>query len=207
MGVVYKAENKVNGKIYIGFDANWPRRKGQHLRKAEYVDKQYFHNAIAKYGEENFEWTILKENATYDDEVNFINEYQSHYSSGKGYNLTFGGEGKLGYVTPPETKRKISEAHKKLEVTEERLKTLQENAKKMKGVKRPRELVERIANSLRGKKRTPEQIEKFQNRDKSFYQSEEYKEKMKKSLSGKKRTPEQIENIRKGALNRKKKEN
>lgn len=86
MAVIYKATNKINGKAYIGYDSNWPRRKNQHERQALRNDGYYFHRALLKHGIDNFDWTILKENATPEDEKLLIISYETHKT---GYNLTW----------------------------------------------------------------------------------------------------------------------
>jgi group I intron endonuclease len=114
MAVIYKATNKVNGKAYIGFDSNWPNRKTGHLynSKNETDNTSYFHRAIQKHGWENFVWEILKENAALDDEIFLIEKHNTFHTGGRGYNLTKGGDGNLGWVMPEKTKKKISEKAK-----------------------------------------------------------------------------------------------
>lgn len=114
MAIIYKATNKVNGKAYIGFDSNWPNRKAGHLYNSKNVTNKtsYFHNAIRKHGWENFEWVVIKENATLEDEIILIEEHKTFFIDGFGYNLTKGGDGNLGWIMPEETKKKISEKAK-----------------------------------------------------------------------------------------------
>jgi group I intron endonuclease len=55
-GIVYLATNKTNGKKYVGLtkrslDARWR----QHVNVANQGAKTYFHNAIVKYGADNFD--------------------------------------------------------------------------------------------------------------------------------------------------------
>lgn len=90
-GIIYKVTNKVNGKSYIGqtrytLEFRWR----QHIHKK---DNSYFHNAIRKYGQENFILEILEECP-----VSILNEreifYIAKYNTFKeGYNLTIGGDG------------------------------------------------------------------------------------------------------------------
>lgn len=57
---VYKITNKINQKVYIGQTNNYKVRKIQHesgYSKSSSIDK-----AIQKYGKQNFEWEILKNN-------------------------------------------------------------------------------------------------------------------------------------------------
>jgi hypothetical protein len=56
--IIYKATNKINGKIYIGQTINSLKyRSNQHKRDANRLSKRnyYFTNAIVKYGFEAFE--------------------------------------------------------------------------------------------------------------------------------------------------------
>lgn len=209
MGIVYKATNTVNGKAYIGFDSKWPKRKREHINKS-IIGGEHFHNAIAKHGADKFQWEIILEDATYDDEIRLIEE---HGTYGNGYNLTKGGEGKLGYKTSDETKRKISEAAKKREVTPERLATLRNNARIMKETGHTEEVKQRISEAHRGKPKTDAHRKALSDNHAAkretgaFYKSAEYKEKMSKATKGKVRTSEQRERYRQAALNRKKKTN
>lgn len=209
MPVIYKARNKVNNKVYIGFATNFLKRRNDHRCGAKNKNhNQYFYNAINKYGWENFEWEILKEDAKIEDEAYFIELFESYYEYGKGYNLTKGGEGKYGYKTSEQTRKKISNTMKKKQVTERQVEILRENAKRMKGVPRPQEIKDQISLSNKGRKLTDEHrlnISKnhaAHRESGSFYSSLEYKTKMSNSLRGKKRTPEQIERYREAAIKR-----
>lgn len=66
--VIYCATNLVNGHQYIGQTNHYNRRIYEHKRAAKLVTKgtkltssycRYFAHALAKYGENNFEWKIL----------------------------------------------------------------------------------------------------------------------------------------------------
>lgn len=108
MAIIYKATNKINGKSYIGYDSNWPNRKRVHKTRAynNHYTQQYFHKAIRKYGWKNFEWEILLEDATLEDEIRLISEYGTFGKNG--YNLTVGGEGTFGYKHTKNAKNKMS---------------------------------------------------------------------------------------------------
>lgn len=210
MAVIYKVTNKINGKCYIGHAVNFMKRKNEHIRKANNDDtnKQYFHNALRKYGLENFEWSILKEDASLEDEKRFIEEYQSFHLHGMGYNLTLGGEGKLGFRPTESTKEKLRIAHTGKTPTESQLKALHENALKMIGTKRPDDVKERISAAHKGRKFSEEHKRNISLNHASkkeigkFYQSQEYKQKMSESLRGKTRTPEQRERYKLAAQRR-----
>ena len=90
-GYIYKITNKVNGKSYIGqtrytIEFRWR----QHLHKK---DNTYFHNAIRKYGADNFIVEKLEECNIEDlneREIYYIAKYNTFKD---GYNLTIGGDG------------------------------------------------------------------------------------------------------------------
>ena len=59
---IYKITNKINNKIYIGQSINIQQRFYTHCSDAlTKQDNNYFHNAIRKYGKENFYIEIIEE--------------------------------------------------------------------------------------------------------------------------------------------------
>lgn len=130
-GIIYKYTNKLNGKIYIGQTLDEAKRMRDHRYcKGKNV---YFHNAIRKYGFENFDYEVLFRDqfdnvndakiVLDDRERQFILDYMS-WDPDKGYNLTNGGGGAGGYKHTEDHKKRISI--------------------KLKGVSRPQEVVEKI---------------------------------------------------------------
>lgn len=113
--LIYKAENKTNGKMYIGQTVkSLKKRKRNHINTAKRKKNGYFHSAIRKYGPDNFDWEILHDNIT---DIEFLNRLEIFYikkynTFGKGYNLTEGGGGALGRVWSSKTLRKMSKAQK-----------------------------------------------------------------------------------------------
>ena len=108
--IIYKAINQVNGKIYIGqTQGSFKKRiKGHfdHSKYNKYVSS--FHNALIKYGEDNFVWQIL--NKCHDiDTLNKLEQYYIEYNDSinqdVGYNLTYGGN---NYEMTENHKRKLS---------------------------------------------------------------------------------------------------
>ena len=97
MFLIYKITNKINNKIYIGKTCrNLSTRWREHCSKANQKNKFYLHNAIFKYGQENF---IIEKIDETDNETTinqleqyWINFYQSNNRK-YGYNLTDGGDG------------------------------------------------------------------------------------------------------------------
>lgn len=115
-----------NGKAYIGFDSKWPSRKSAHICEAltRNNNKYPFYRAIKKYGIDNFNWEVLFQS----EDKNFtlavmenkmIIEHNTHFKSGHGYNMTFGGEGRFGLTHKDETKKKIGIANSRSTLTED----------------------------------------------------------------------------------------
>ena len=63
MGIIYKATNNINGKVYVGQTIfSLDNRRKEHIRLSKANFPRYlFHRALKKYGEENFSWDILEE--------------------------------------------------------------------------------------------------------------------------------------------------
>lgn len=90
---IYKIENKINGKSYIGQSIDIERRWQEHYNRKNYTyyNKHPLYVAFNKYGIQNFDFVILEEcnQALLDDkEKYYIKKYNS-YSNG--YNFTRGG--------------------------------------------------------------------------------------------------------------------
>ncbi len=144
MAVIYKATNRINGKSYIGYASNFKKRQIYH-RSVSHRGKSYFHNAIKKHGWDNFEWSILKENATHEDEKYFIKEYNTFND---GYNLTLGGEGLLGFSPSSETREKISQSEKGKVVSGETKKRISDAGK---GRRHSAEAKRKISETSKGR--------------------------------------------------------
>ena len=111
--IIYKATNLINNKIYIGQTINTLEyRMSQHIRDAANPNRKtvYFHNALRKYGAENFKFEII-DTANTQDELNEKERYWiAYYKSNQrefGYNEDSGG--KSGGVKSDITKRKIGD--------------------------------------------------------------------------------------------------
>ena len=153
---IYKATNKSNGKIYIGFDSNWPKRRNEHKTDSK-RRKTKFCNAIKKYGWDSFEWEVIYQSKDYNHtlekmENKFIVEYDSYRN---GYNSTLGGEGSKGIKLSKEHKNKISKSNKGKKVSEETKELLREIRKNQKNVD-----ISGIGSYWRGRKRSKEDLEK-----------------------------------------------
>ena len=114
--IIYKIENKINGKIYIGQTRRaLEERMKEHQKKSSIVyGNSYIDNAIQKYGIENFKIDVVEKCNTSDElnerEIFWIKFFNCKVPNG--YNLTDGGEGCTGHIVTAETRKKLSESHK-----------------------------------------------------------------------------------------------
>lgn len=92
---IYKIENLVNGKIYIGQSKHIKQRWSEHKKelKANKHANSYLQRSWNKYGEEKFSHVILEECAesVLDDREKYYIELYKSFDSDFGYNLTDGG--------------------------------------------------------------------------------------------------------------------
>lgn len=116
---IYRFKNLVNGKVYIG-QTTVPMRKRliQHMtfsRPWTRCHKTYFHNALAKYGLNNFELSLI-EICNSQEELDIREKYWINYykSNDKqfGYNIESGGkDGRKGLKLTEEHKQKLIHAN------------------------------------------------------------------------------------------------
>ena len=125
---IYKVTNNTNGKIYIGFDSNWPNRKYSH--KKRYTEQNHkktkFYNAIRKYGWDNFNWEVIYQSLDPEHCKNvmenyFITEYKTYigFVDCNGYNMTLGGDGSIGVAVSQITRQKLSMSNMGHKVSDE----------------------------------------------------------------------------------------
>jgi group I intron endonuclease len=116
-GIVYKFQSP-SGGIYIGQTRTTIKcRVTKHCSETNKGSTKILHNAIRKYGIDNFEIEILCEANSKEElnqlEIEYINKYSSYYlNNEKGYNMTIGGEGANGYKLTHEEKRRCAETFK-----------------------------------------------------------------------------------------------
>ncbi|PEA25923.1 hypothetical protein CN984_12485 [Bacillus cereus] len=140
--VIYKATNKINGKIYIGLTT---RRFKDRLRNHRNGHKNpnhpnyysHFYYSMRKHGFENFEWEAIDKSDTKEElevkEMYWISHFDSYNN---GYNSTLGGECNSGYKMSEEQKKHLSNIKTGISVhTEESLKLLSEATS---GINNPR---------------------------------------------------------------------
>ncbi|MEF2925740.1 MAG: GIY-YIG nuclease family protein [Catenibacterium sp.] len=116
---IYRFKNLINGKIYIG-QTTVPVRKRliQHMtfsRPWTKCHKTYFHNAIYKYGLNNFDFSVIEICKSQEEldirEKYWINYYKSNDKQ-FGYNIESGGkDGRKGIKLTEVHKQKLLEAN------------------------------------------------------------------------------------------------
>ena len=112
---IYCIENKLDGKKYVGKTTKTiETRFKRHIEKSKSEDRQHIHNAIRKYGRENFKCYLLEDVS--DKEI--LSEREMYWikvldTKNTGYNETDGGEGSFGRQVSEETRKKHSEQAKK----------------------------------------------------------------------------------------------
>lgn len=99
---IYKIQNLINGKVYIGQSIDISRRWAQHryaTKNPQSIDyNSALYEAMRKYGIENFQFSILeiclKEELDQKEQF-WIKQYHSYINDPEcnGYNLTIGGQG------------------------------------------------------------------------------------------------------------------
>lgn len=94
---IYKIINLINGKQYIGQSINIEKRIKEHFWKATCEkDVSYnsaIHQAIRKYGAENFDWCVVEE-CSIDEIDKKEQEYIQYFNTlaPNGYNISIGGQ-------------------------------------------------------------------------------------------------------------------
>ena len=115
IGAIYKIENLVNGKVYIGQTIKKPVRRYQLHKcrlKLNKHENAYLQNAWNKYGEENFSFSVLgfyNLNELDKMEVKYIQEYRELKIC---YNLESGGH--FRKTLHDSTRKKLAESTRRL---------------------------------------------------------------------------------------------
>lgn len=199
--IIYKIENKINGKVYIGQTVKKvDQRISEHLQNNSIIG-----NALRKYGLQSFVITIIDIATTKEvldeKEIYWIKTLNCKIPNG--YNLTDGGRGIVGYTLTEEVRKKMSESAKNKIVskeTREKLSKIFKNrffsketrekiGKAHKNKIIPEETKRKISESLKGHEVSEEirkkQSEAMKGKNKGRKASEETKRKLSKSHIGK----------------------
>src|SRR3990167_1200106 len=121
-GIIYKATNKINGKIYIGQTiTGLNKRVDKHFSDSKYLDG-LFCRALKKYGRDGFIWDTIDKainNNILDlKEIYWIDFYKSTNKK-IGYNILPGGNSRGSFKVSKETRKKLSRVLKGRVFTEE----------------------------------------------------------------------------------------
>jgi hypothetical protein len=117
-GYIYKIQFP-NCKHYIGLTTtSLEKRKNQHKSCAKKGLTNILYNSLRKYNiVDTFELIEIDTADTLEElcekEILYIQEYNSYYMDGNGYNMTFGGEGTNGYIYTEDDRLRNSESQKK----------------------------------------------------------------------------------------------
>jgi len=176
VSTIYIATNIVNNKCYVGFTSrSLEVRKERHKTESFSVTqpgyKSAFHDAIRKYGWDNFKWEVLYQSwdryHCKNVMENYFIEECGTYGGDGGYNMTKGGDGTFGYtlVHKQETKIKISNTLKNRPKSEQHKiniglaqKGVPKSEKHVENMKGPKP---NISKALKNKPKSPEHVEKM----------------------------------------------
>ena len=116
-GSIYKIQFP-NGKHYIGLTTTSLKQRTKEHKSCAKNDERVLYKALRKYNMiDTFEIIEIDTANTLEElcekEILYIQEYNSYYMNENGYNMTYGGEGVIGYVFTEEDRQRISEAQKK----------------------------------------------------------------------------------------------
>ena len=178
IGRIYLVTCLPTGKWYFGQTVySIENRWNRHILSTQRGSDHKFHRAIRKYGEENF---LVKEVLTVSaptkdalkKKLDFLEQHfiQKFDTFRNGYNSTWGGESKLGYVTSEETKRKIRLAQSGYRNHNFGKKFSEEHRKK-------------ISERLKGRKFSEETIKKLSEAAKVSNKGRKFTEEHKRKLS------------------------
>lgn len=94
-GKIYKYTNLINGMVYIG-QTKQTLEQRDYKHQMQLNDNTYFHRAMKKYGRNNFSLELVEGDIPFNEldkkEKYYIDYFESFYTTGKGYNLTQGGQ-------------------------------------------------------------------------------------------------------------------
>lgn len=170
--IIYKIQNNINGKIYIGLTTkDLSRRIAEHIAE----NKSYIQKALNKYGVQSFSIAVIdsaeSREALCEKEQYWIRHYDC--KAHKGYNLTDGGD---GLINPSKSvRKKISKTLKKNHVP----------TKGFSGRKHSQETKDKISKILKVSLNKPKVKKKMSESRKGRVTSEETKQKISAANKGK----------------------
>jgi len=227
--IVYKITNIIDNKKYFGYSSGTlqKRWKGHCENTFKFNSNYCFHNAIRKYGRNNFKKEVIRVCKTIKEakvwERIYIRKFKTNinrYGHDFGYNMTDGGEGTSGFKWTEKQKENCSKAQKRRFLTQDspmkrRCHTKKAKKKMSKSTKKQ---IERDGHPMKNKhhsektkkkiskarkkyfKEHPEAEEKFCKNRKNKKCSKEHRKNISKARIGMKLTEEHKENIRRANL-------
>lgn len=132
--LIYLVTNKINGSVYVGQTTlTLEQRKSYHERESlcEHRSTVKFHNALLKYGFENFVWEALCECDSQEELDYYEQLYIAQYNACdriKGYNLKLGG--RSGGLMTEEAKANLGESTRRKWANPECAKRMREGLRK-----------------------------------------------------------------------------
>jgi len=179
--LVYCIKNIINNKEYIGLTKRpLEQRWKQHIYESNKKDSWEWNtplgNAIKKYGKDSFQVFVLEVCSSETElklkEIQLIKERKS-LASETGYNLTLGGDGRLGYKLSEETKQRIAQGNLG--------KVMSVDAREKMSVAAKKRCVGKLS-PMDGKKHTDDALKKISQSSKGRIFSEESRRKKSESL-------------------------
>ena len=196
-GYIYKIVFP-NGKHYIGLTTNsLKQRTREHKSCAKNDDTRCLYKALRKYNMiDTFELIEIDTSDILEElckkEIKYIDDYNSHYINGNGYNMTNGGEGTIGYIYTDESRQKASEAQKKRFEDPDEIQKISEAAKKR--WENPEER-EKISESQQKRWEKPEEREKASEAQKTRFKNPEEIKKISEAAKKRCEDPEEIQKM------------
>lgn len=184
--VIYKIQNKLNNKCYIGKSINVHRRWQEHRHNALNTTKRHpLYDSIRKYGIDNFTFEVILYTSAEcidKDEMRLIKEYNSINA---GYNLTEGGGGGDTFSNRDEVSQNITRERisKKSKIANSKNRALHsENTKKLWVDDTYRK---KVIDGLKNTWSNPDKKERHSEKMKSICNTPEMKQLRSKNSSGK----------------------
>jgi hypothetical protein len=185
-------------KHYIGLTTtSLKRRQEQHKQCAKQGDTKCLYNALRKHDMvDTFELIEIDTADTLEElcekEIRYIEEYNSYYMNGNGYNMTFGGEGTNGYIRTEEDNQKNSERLKKyFENPEARQKNSEAQKKRFENP----EAKQQLSESQKKRFENPEAKQQMSEAQKKRFENLEARQQCSESQKKRFENPEAIQQL------------
>ena len=191
---IYKIENLINHKVYIGQAIDIKKRWKDHkrmLRNGNHF-RSHLQHSWNKYGEENFSFEILEicKLEEMDEKERYWLRYYGGYESTQTYNVRDGGQDT--HNVSKETREKLRKANLGKKQSPE---TIQKRAEKLRGQHR----IGRKRTEEERKKQSERQKGKINDAWKNYDRTNpEYRKRLSESLLGKKKSKEHAKHISEG---------